>query len=83
MAPHTFNPAILREYDIRGEVNKTLFEADAFALGRKFGFSLREALKKSVCVGRDGRLSSPTLANALMNGLRSVGIDVIDLGRTS
>ena len=34
---HQFNPTILREYDIRGTVGKTLFPADAFAIGRCFG----------------------------------------------
>ena len=33
---HTFNPTILREYDIRGIVGDTLTEADAYALGRSF-----------------------------------------------
>jgi phosphomannomutase len=66
MMPHSFNPAILREYDIRGEVGKTLFEADALALGKKFGLKLRQSGKKTVCVGRDGRLTSPTLAAALI-----------------
>jgi phosphomannomutase len=80
MTSHSFNPSILREYDIRGEVGKTLFEADALALGRKFGLKLRHAGKKTVCVGRDGRLTSPVLAAALIEGLLEVGIDVTDLG---
>ncbi len=80
MMPHSFNPAILREYDIRGEVGKTLFEADALALGKKFGLKLRQSGKKTVCVGRDGRLTSPALAAALIEGLLGVGIDVTDLG---
>lgn len=77
---HSFNPAILRAYDIRGEVGKTLFEADALALGKKFGWMLRQAGKRTLCVGRDGRLTSPGLASALMEGLLSVGMDVTDLG---
>ena len=80
MTPHSFNPTILREYDIRGEVGKTLFEADALALGKKFGLKLRQSGKKTVCVARDGRLTSPTLAGALIEGLLGVGIDVTDLG---
>jgi phosphomannomutase len=80
MTLHTFNPAIMREYDIRGEVNKTLFEADALALGRKFGITLSQSLKKNVCVGRDGRLTSPTLTSALIEGLLEKGMDVTDLG---
>lgn len=80
MTLHTFNPAILREYDIRGEVNKTLFEADALALGKKFGITLSKTLKNKVCVGRDGRLTSPALAAALIEGLLEKGMDVTDLG---
>lgn len=80
MTLHSFNPSILREYDIRGEVGKTLFEADALALGKKFGLKLRQFGKKTVCVGRDGRLTTPALAAALIEGLLWVGIDVTDLG---
>lgn len=80
MTAHTFNPAILREYDIRGEVGKTLFEADALALGRKFGLALRQLGKETLCVGRDGRLTSPTLASALIEGLLEAGLEVTDLG---
>lgn len=80
MTTHSFNPSILREYDIRGEVGKTLFEADALALGKKFGLKLRQTGKNTVCVCRDGRLTTPVLAAALIEGLLGVGIDVIDLG---
>jgi phosphomannomutase len=79
MTNHSFNSVILREYDIRGEVGKTLFESDALALGRKFGVMLRESGKNTVCVGRDGRLTSPMLTSALIEGLLGVGIDVTDL----
>jgi phosphomannomutase len=80
MISHTFNAAILREYDIRGEVGKTLFEEDALALGRKFGLNLLQMGKKSICVGRDGRLTSPTLASALIEGLKEVGLEITNLG---
>jgi phosphomannomutase len=80
MTTHSFNPAILREYDIRGEVGKNLFEADALALGRKFGLMLRQMGKKTLCMGRDGRLTSPSLASALLEGLLEAGVNVTDLG---
>ena len=80
MTVHTFNPAVLREYDIRGEVGKTLFESDALALGRKFGSTLLQSGKKTVCVARDGRLTSPTLSAALIEGLLEAGVEVVDLG---
>jgi len=80
MSHHIFNPVILREYDIRGEVGKTLFEADALALGKKFGSMLYQSQKRVVCVGRDGRLTSPALTFQLVEGLLSAGVDVTDLG---
>jgi phosphomannomutase len=77
---HRFDPTILREYDIRGIVGETLHEADAHAIGRSFAFVLKEAGGKSVAVGRDGRLSSPALEKALVEGLRESGIDVVRVG---
>lgn len=62
---HIFHPTILREYDIRGIVGETLFAADAFAIGKAFGTRVRRAGGKVVCVGWDGRLSSPELAAAV------------------
>ena len=77
---HRFDPTILREYDIRGVVGETLHEADARAIGRSFAVVLKEAGGKSVAVGRDGRLSSPALEKALVEGLRESGIDVVRVG---
>jgi phosphomannomutase len=59
---HVFHPTILREYDVRGIVGETLLPADARALGRAYATILREAGGQLVCVGMDGRLSSPELA---------------------
>ncbi len=83
MAAHRFHPSILREYDIRGIVGETLFEADAAALGRAFAAKLRAASGGEgwrVCVGRDGRLTSPALEAALVDGLRLSGVDVVRVG---
>ena len=77
---HQFHPTILREYDIRGIVGETLFPADAEAIGRAYGTFLLEGGGRQVCVGYDGRLSSPELANALIRGLTSTGVDVHDIG---
>ena len=55
---------ILREYDIRGIVGETLSAADATALGRAYATMLRAHGGQRVCVGIDGRLSSPELAEA-------------------
>ncbi|MEM7042246.1 MAG: phosphomannomutase/phosphoglucomutase [Pseudomonadota bacterium] len=83
-AGHRFHPTILREYDIRGILGETLFPADAEAIGRAFGTLLVDDGGKRVCVGYDGRLSSPELAEALIRGLNAAGIDVdmIGLGPT-
>jgi len=78
---HRFDPTILREYDIRGIVGKTLFVADAHALGRAFGATLAERGGKRVAVGYDGRLTSPELEAALVDGLTEAGVDVVRTGR--
>ncbi|MBI1779666.1 MAG: phosphomannomutase/phosphoglucomutase [Proteobacteria bacterium] len=80
---HRFHPTVLREYDIRGVVGETLSQADAAALGRAFGTRIREAGGRKAAVGRDGRLTSPELAQALIGGLNAAGVDVVDLGIVS
>lgn len=72
--------SIFKAYDIRGIVGKTLDEDLAYHLGRAFGTEARAAGEKAVVVGRDGRLSGPGLAAALMRGLADCGLDVVDLG---
>ncbi len=77
---HRFDPTILREYDIRGTVDRTLFVADARALGRAFAVVIAEAGGKRAAIGRDGRLHSPALEQALVQGLTESGIDVVRIG---
>jgi phosphomannomutase len=72
--------SIFKAYDIRGIVPSTLNEAVAEHLGRAFGTEALKLGEKAVAVGRDGRVSGPSLVAALVKGLRSTGIDVIDLG---
>src|SRR5947207_3221962 len=79
--PHRFDPSILREYDIRGVVGKTLFAADAHALGRAFAITVAQAGGKKVAVGYDGRLTSPELEAALVDGLAEGGVDVVRTSR--
>jgi phosphomannomutase len=75
--------SIFKAYDIRGTFPRTLDESLAEGLGRAFGtLALREG-RQTVAVGRDGRLSGPALSGALMRGLVSVGIQVIDVGLTT
>ena len=58
----------------------TINEAVAEALGRAFGTQALKEGEKTVAVGRDGRLSGPSLAAALMRGLAASGVEVIDVG---
>lgn len=77
---HRFDPTSLREYDIRGIVGKTLGPDDARAIGRGFATLLRRAGGHRVAVGRDGRVSSPALEAALIEGLNASGCDVVRVG---
>ena len=74
------SPSIFKAYDIRGIVPSTLNEEVALGLGRAFGMAARAEGQAVVAVGRDGRLSGPALAKALIQGLTEVGIEVIDIG---
>src|SRR5271166_5255711 len=78
---HRFDPTTLREYDIRGTVGRTLFEDDAFAIGRCFGSIVTRQGGITVAVGYDGRLSSPQLEEALVKGLSASGIEAVRIGR--
>ena len=81
MSAHHFDPTILRAYDIRGIFEDTLTHVDAFHIGLTFITMQRaRGYGSSVVVGRDGRLSSPTLAAALVEGLVAGGAKVADIG---
>lgn len=73
-------PEIFREYDIRGVMGKSLSAENAFIIGKAIGSEAYSRGEQSIIVGRDGRLSSPTLHQALVDGLLASGRDVIDLG---
>ena len=77
MAP---DASIFKAYDIRGIVDQTLTEDTVRQIGLMLGTMAHEAGRTSFCVGRDGRLSGERLANALMEGIVSAGVDVIDIG---
>ena len=77
---HRFHRSILREYDVRGVVGETLGPADAHAIGRSFATLVRRAGGRAVAVGRDGRVSSPELEQALVEGLVASGVDVVRIG---
>ncbi len=75
-----FAPSIFKAYDIRGIVPSTLDENVALALGKAFGTAALAQGEKTVAVGRDGRLSGPSLSAALIAGLVAAGVEVIDVG---
>ena len=74
------DPSVFKAYDIRGIVGRSIDEAFAEHLGRAFGSEAVAAGERAVAVGCDGRLSGPSLAAALIRGLASTGLDVVDLG---
>ncbi|MGZ5131390.1 MAG: phosphomannomutase/phosphoglucomutase [Caldimonas sp.] len=71
---------VFKAYDIRGIVGATIDERFAEHLGRAFGSEAAAVGERAVAVGRDGRHSGPGLAAALIRGLASTGLDVVDLG---
>ena len=75
------DPGIFRAYDIRGVVEQSLTPEVVFEIGRAIGSEAYYRGEQTVVVGRDGRLSGPDLADALIRGLRSTGRDVKDIGQ--
>ena len=74
---------IFRQYDIRGIVGEDLDAEVTEAVGRAFGSRVRldSSLRSpTVAVGYDNRLTSPSLADGLIAGIRSAGVDVVDVG---
>lgn len=76
----TFPHSIFKAYDIRGIVGDTLTTEITFQIGQAVGSEVIKAGGDSIVIGRDGRLSGPTLAGALSNGLRAAGVNVVDIG---
>ena len=74
------DPSIFRAYDIRGVVGRDLDARVAELIGQAIGTVMHEQGHADVVVGRDGRLSGPTMTEALIAGLRRAGRNVIDIG---
>ncbi|WP_144144895.1 phosphomannomutase/phosphoglucomutase [Paraburkholderia sp. BCC1884] len=72
--------SIFKAYDIRGVIGKTLDADAARSIGRAFGSEVRAQGGDAVVVARDGRLSGPELIQALSDGLREAGVDVVNVG---
>lgn len=77
---HRFHSTVLREYDIRGVVGKTLTTTDALALGRTLGTIAMASGGRIAVVAYDGRPSSPALEEELSRGLASCGLYVLRIG---
>jgi phosphomannomutase/phosphoglucomutase len=74
------NPLIFREYDIRGKVPDDLNQETVYQLGLAFGTYYYNHEAKRIALGRDCRLSSPDLRDALWGGLVDSGVHVLDVG---
>ncbi len=84
------NKDIFRAYDIRGQIGREwCIDNDyhiAFLIGQAIATQLQQkqgVYSRQIIVGRDGRLSSPVIAEQLIKGLRSAGCAVVDLGLTA
>jgi phosphomannomutase/phosphoglucomutase len=75
-----FKPTIFREYDIRGIADTELLSGDVEQLGLGLGTYLQRHSGKKINLGRDCRLSSSRLRDALIRGLLGSGCDVTDIG---
>lgn len=81
--PSSYNPIpeeIFKAYDIRGIVGQTITPSIVEAIGHALGSEAASRNQSSICVGYDGRLSSPALAAALTKGILKSGVNVIQLG---
>lgn len=72
--------SIFKAYDIRGIVGETLTDDIVHQMGLALGSQARELGQHRLCIGYDGRLSSPALAAALTDGILQTGADVLSLG---
>lgn len=71
---------IFKAYDIRGIVGKTLTPKIVEAIGHALGSEAKQRMQHEICIGYDGRLSGPELAEALSLGIRKAGVNVVNLG---
>ncbi|MFC1867315.1 phosphomannomutase/phosphoglucomutase [Thermodesulfobacteriota bacterium] len=74
------NPEVFREYDIRGKFPDDLNEETVHRLGNSIGTYFQNNGAKKISLGRDCRLSSPDLRDALSKGLTESGMDIVDVG---
>ena len=77
------SPFLFREYDLRGVIGDLIDENVAYTLGLNYGSYVQEIGVTKVVIGRDNRVSSPSLASALIKGILETGCDVVDLGEVT
>ncbi|MDR2760950.1 MAG: phosphomannomutase/phosphoglucomutase [Rickettsiales bacterium] len=77
---HIFEKTILKQYDVRGIVDKQLTETDAYFMGKSYGTLLKRMNKLNCVVGFDGRHTSKSFSEKIMLGLLECGIDVTNIG---
>src|SRR5262245_40754008 len=74
------NPRVFREYDIRGNAERDLDDGFVNDLGKAIGTHLSRAGARRITLGRDCRVHSPRLHQALRAGILSTGVNIIDVG---
>jgi len=79
--PTALPDSIFKAYDIRGIVDETLTPDIVYGIGKALGSEAKQLNQKAFAVARDGRLSGPVLLQALIDGILSTGLDVINVGR--
>ncbi len=77
------NPNIFREYDIRGIADVDLNDETVALIGQAYGTFMARRGYKKVSVGRDVRLSSERIQNAMTHGITAAGIDVVQIGQVT
>lgn len=77
---HIFEKSILRQYDVRGIVNKQINKVDAYFIGKSFGTMLQNMGRKNCIVGYDARFTSKDYSKEVIKGLTESGIDVTNIG---
>lgn len=78
--PTVIPKEIFKAYDIRGIVGKTLTPGIVESIGHALGSEAKQRKQREICIGYDGRLSGPELAEALATGIRKSGVNVVNLG---
>jgi len=79
----SINPGIFREYDIRGIAGVDIDEEVFELIGKAYGTYMKKLGASSISMGRDCRVTSPELSQAVARGINSTGLDVLDIGMVS